>query len=98
MAVPAGSEDCTELCPVTLLLVGLELRKRHRVVPSPPRFERAPDGSPRLPDPPAVKILPVLLAGFIPFGKAASGRQWRGFDVDEEVAASLDENRHGDGL
>jgi len=68
------------------------------VVPPPPRFESAADGIPRLPDAPAVETLPLLLSGLISLGKAAAGRQGRGLDMHEEVAAALDEHRHGDGL
>ncbi|HEX9792533.1 MAG TPA: hypothetical protein VGC54_00975 [Planctomycetota bacterium] len=42
--------------------------------------------------------LPLPLSGFIPFGKAAAGRQWRRLDMHEEVASALDEHRNSDGL
>jgi len=67
-------------------------------MPPSPRVEGSADSLARPPDPLTVKVLPVLLACLVPFGKAATGRQRRGIDVHEEVAAALDEHRHGDGL
>jgi len=67
------------------------------MVPPPPRLQGAADRIPRPPDPLSAAALPILLADLIPLGKTAAGLQGRGFDVDEEVAAALDEHWDGDG-